>query len=582
MVKQRTFLCMFVWLLCLMPAAAFAARVQVVADRDRMNAGQSLHLELRIEGDPDSDPDLSALERDWEVLGRSQSTQLQIVNGDFNRSLVYSLTLMPRREGEVPIPSICVGSDCSMPLPITVMAAGAPSAAGKNAPVMLEAEVDAKQVISQGQLLYKVRLLHRGDLLQGSLSEPQPAGVEAVVQKLGEDRKYQTRRGGRLYQVIERDYAIFPQAGGTLRIPPLQFDGAVAGNPSRLDPFGRRGERLRLSSDAVQVEVMPPPADPAGRTWLPARSLRLNDDWQGKTVQLTVGEPATRTLTVAVEGQQAAQLPELQVKAPDGFKTYPDQPDRQDHPSEEGITGVLQQKIALVPTRPGRYRLPAMALDWWDVTSGQWRQARFAPVDIEVGPEAGAAVGASPSAASPPPAPKPSGKEAAAEPSTVPVSPAASALPGDARQGVTAGFWPWLSLALGLGWLTTLLWLWRQRSGQSRRPAEPAESTLPVREKTARRAVEQAAAKNDPQATRRALAAWSATLPHLSGRPDLDAFMRTAPAPLRDAMDELNRALYAPGGQGWSGATLLEAIRQWRPQGDDAAGADALPELYPG
>lgn len=580
MVKSRTIICMSLLLLCLAPMAAFAARVQAVADRDRMNIGEGLHLELRVEGDTDRDPDLSVLDKDWEVLDRSQSSRIQIANGDFSRSVVYSLTLMPRREGEVPIPSICFGSDCSMPLPIRVKAADDATAPQQNSKLLLEAEVEPEHVVIQQQILYKVRLLHRVDLMKGSLSDPQPTGVEAVVQKLGDDRKFQTRRGGRLYQVIERDYAIFPQAAGTLRIPPLQFDGVTAGASSRFDPFGRRGERVRRHAPALQVEVTPPPADRAGRPWLPASALRLNDDWQGKTVQLTVGEPATRTLTVEAEGLQAAQLPDLQVDAPDGFKVYPDRPDREDHSDNTGITGVLQQKIALVPTRPGNYRLPAIEFAWWDVTARQWRQARFEPVDIEVRPTPGNVGATPPGIASSPDVPTAPPMETGAVSPATQSPPAASASTENTQGEKPSGFWPWLSLGLGLGWLATLL-LWRQRAGRSRRAAEPVEAPPAVREKTTRRAVMQAARSNDPQATRRALAAWSAILQAPGVQSGLEGLCRAAPAPVREAVEELNRTLYAPGNHSWSGADLVEALQQWRPGEEDSADRDPLPDLYP-
>ena len=580
MVKLRTILCLFIVFLWLVPVAAFAATVQAVADRDRMTAGESLHLELRVEGSADGDPDLSVLDKDWEVLGRSQNSQIQIVNGSFNRSLVYSLTLMPRREGELTIPAVCFGSDCSLPLPITVTAAGAAAVPAQDAQLLLETEVEPARVISQAQVLFKVRLLHRSDLLQGSLSEPQPAGVEAVVQKLGEDRKYETRRGGRLYQVIERKYAIFPQAAGTLKIPPLQFDGAIAGGASRFDPFGGGGERVRRYSPARQVVVTPPPADRAGRAWLPARALRLNDDWQGKTMQLTVGEPTTRTLTLTAEGLQAAQLPQLQLEVPAGFKNYPDQPERLDHPGDAGITGVLQQKIALVPTRPGHYRLPAIDLDWWDIAANKWQQAHLNPVDIEVSPAAGGA--GAPASAGPLPAIQPPPTATRPEkPAIEPVPSGAGATLLRPSQAIQPGFWPWLCLALGLGWLATLLVVWRQRSQMFQRSAEAPEPSPSVREKTARQAVLQAARNNDPQATRQALSAWSAILRPRSGRPDPELFCRIAPAPLREAIEELNRALYAPGGQRWTGAALIEAVRQWCPQAQDAAAGDTLPDLYP-
>ncbi len=571
MVKRRLFFLLFLFL-GLWPQLADAARVQAIADRNQLALGESLLLQLRVQGSSDGDPDLTPLDQDWEVLGRSQSSQIQIVNGDFSRSLVYALTLLARREGDLTIPAICFGSDCSAPLPIRVSAAGQTPAGADSAELLLETEATPSRLFTQQQLLFKVRLLHRVDLGQGSLSEPQPSGVDAVVQKLGDDRSFETRRGGRLYRVIERAYAIYPQASGSLEIPPLRFDGEISRDAARFDPFGRHGERVRKQTQALSVEVLSPPADRDGRPWLPAQTLSLEDDWQGKVPQLTVGEPATRTLTLTAAGLQAAQLPELHFGVPADFKNYPDQPARKDHTGASGITGVLQQKIALVPTRPGRYLLPQISLDWWDVSTQQWRQAQLDPVTIEVGPAPGATVVAPPAAQQPPPLADP------APSAPAPAAPAAG-LPPAAKAG-QPGFWPWFSLALGLGWLATLLLLARQKTKRSRLVKDSGQDTPQQRQKAARQTVLQAARRNDARATRQALADWSRTLWPDSGADGLERLGRFTPE-LRIEINRLNRVLYARNSESWSGKELSEAIQQWDVQRRQPNAGNKLPDLYP-
>ncbi|MEZ4601046.1 MAG: BatD family protein [Syntrophotaleaceae bacterium] len=561
----------------LLSFASFAAEVRAIADRDRLNLGESLQLELRVDGKPDGEADLSVLEKDWELLNQSQSKQISLVNGEFNRSVVYSLTLMPRREGELAIPALCFGSDCSLPLPIRVLAGEGPSESAESAKVLLEVEFDAAQVLSQSQVLLTVRLLHRADLLRGSLSEPEPAGVDAVLQKLGEDRKYQTRRAGTLYGIIERRYAIFPQEPGTLSIPPLRFDGLLAGTPSRFDPFGHQGERIRLLSKPKTIEVLPPASDLADRSWLPALALTLEDDWQGRVMEVTVGEPATRTLTLTSEGLQAAQLPELQVGIPPGFKSYPDQPSRKDQVGHTGLTGVLQQKVALVPTRAGRYLLPAINLEWWDVRGGQWRTAHLDPVEMVVKPAPGTTA-AAPDAGAPPAEPEiqenePSPGSAAVQEHI--------ALPPAPPSAAPSGFWFWLSLALGAGWLITLMLLLRERFKRQPPLESQSDENPRRREKTARQALLQAARNDDPRATRAALTRWIATLWPGEPQAGLERLYRSAPAPLRVELERLDRALYAAAGEVWTGQALIENLTQWQPPGRNRAPQNGLPELYP-
>lgn len=574
MVKIKRFFLLLLLVFWFSPHLSHAAQVQAVADRDQVTLGESLNLELRVKGSPDADPDLKPLDRDWDVLSRSQSSQIQMINGDFNHSVVYSLTLMPKKEGDVTIPAICFGSDCSAPLPIHVTAADKTPAGSVTADLFLETEVKPKKLYSQEELLFTVRLLRRVDLLQGSMSEPKPTGVDAVVQKLGDDRSYQSRRGGRLYQVIERSYAIFPQTSGDLEIPPLRFDGQISSGPSRFDPFGSQGQRIRKVTEAVKIKVLPPPADLGKRHWLPAQALQLTDDWQGKTLQLTVGEPATRTLTLTATGLQAAQLPDLQFAIPAEFKSYPDQPSRKDDDATSGITGVLQQKVALVPTQPGHYQLPAIDLDWWDVKTEQWQTAHLDPVSIEVSPAAGAPAVAPPSPAQPAPQATPT------PPSPAPAVPPAVVAPqSSAPSTIQPGFWPWLSLGLGLGWLITLILLWRQKSRHPRPANESSKDNPQQREKAARQAVLQAAKNNDAAATRQALAIWCGSLWPDAPAGALERLGQCSPE-LKTAIDRLNHALYSPNGTTWSGQELGDAIHQWDQQRHRRS-ADQLPELYP-
>ncbi|MCF6266472.1 MAG: BatD family protein [Desulfuromusa sp.] len=557
---------------------AMAISVQAVADRDRIAAGESLQLELRVGGHPDMEPDLSSLQKSWDILNRSQSSQMQITNGHFSRSVVYRLTLMPKTEGTVTIPAICFGANCTIPLPIDV-AIRSTSSHGSTAPLLLETEVTPKTVVTQGQLVLKVRLLRRVELLDGQLNEPQPSGVAVVVKKLGNDRSYEIRRNGLLYKVIERDYAIFPQGSGTLQIPALQFDGTVADGNSRFDPFGRQGRRVRQRSQPLQVEVLPPPADLGSRPWIPATAVTLQDDWQQQVPQLVVGEPATRTLRLSARGVPAAQLPELQPALPSGFKSYPDQPRREDRLTNSGVTGLVEQKIALVPTQPGHYQLPAIDLDWWDVVSEQWQHLHLAALSVDVAPSPTVVAGSAPIGTG-------SVSEVAANAALPPLQklpPASFSTVPPVGKAISpyASFWPWVSLALALGWLLTLVLLLRYR--RHLQPVTEAESKdgLPtLTEKAARQAVLRAARTHDPQATRQALVQWCQILYPEAPPGVYEQFCKTvAPAGLKQELENLDLSLYGDSGQTWNGEALAEQIAAWL-VGKVKQKSATLPDLY--
>ncbi|MDX2480991.1 MAG: BatD family protein [Desulfuromusa sp.] len=545
-----------------------AINVQAVADRDRIASGDSLQLQLRVDGSPDGDPDLTELKKNWDVLRQSESSQMQILNGKVSRSVVYRLTLMPKATGTLLIPEVCFATDCSRPILIGV-AKTLDKGDGAGEPLILETEVNPLKIVSQGQLLFKVRLLRHVDLLDGQLNEPQPTGVAAVVKKLGDDRSYETRRNGQLYQVIERNYAIFPQGSGQMQIPALQFDGSIATGRTRFDRFGQQGQRVRRTSQALQVEILPLPADLNRRPWIPAVALELQDDWQQHPPKLTVGEPATRTLRLSARGVLSAQLPDLRLTVPDGFKSYPDQPKRDDAMELNGIIGRLEQKIALVPTRAGHYSLPAVDLDWWDVAASRWRTAHLDPLELDVAPAAGGTVSTST-------APQTQQQGKLSIPTSSPVGGAAVSAPLQASE-TTPGFWPWLSLGMALGWLVTLVFFWRIRRRKNTSLKNTSKEVAPD-EKAARQILLRAVEQNDPQATRQALVLWSRILYPAAVGP-YEQLCAKVPVVFAQELHALDRALYSSTGSSWNGQNLAVQLKNWQPL-QVTKNADSLPELY--
>ena len=554
-------------LLVLSPALSLSAQLKAVPDRTRVGLDESFNLELRADGSLDGDPDLSVLEQNFELLGRSQSSQMQIINGDFSRSTVWSLTLMARSAGSKEIPALCVGSDCSKPIKIEVLPAGKSNTLAGANDLLLEVATEPNKVWVQSQVLYKVKLLTRLNFLQASLSEPEPVGIEAVVQKLGEDRNYETERDGLLYRVFERDYLIFPQQSGQLKIPPVRFTAQVAdGGRRSLDPFNQRTRQIRRSSEEINIEVLPA-AESEGRSWLPARELQLEDDWQNPP-RLTVGEPATRTITLSAMGVPAAQLPALKIDVPDGFRSYPDQPKREDQLKENGVLGILQEKLALVPTRPGTLRLPEIKIDWWDLDDERWHQARLPALDVEVLPATNQpAVTATPPAV-PQQEPLPQEDKPRVEGPTLPTP-------------EEQGFWPWLSMALGGGWLLTLLFIVKgklvKRNQENKQEQQEDRPDL----KTARKRLDQALASGNPALIRSAMLDWGTALFPKQRPGNLEELAALCGEPLKQKLELFSRSLYSRESNDWDSHGLSAAVQEVQQKATKAENYKKLPPLYP-
>ncbi|MCG6872676.1 MAG: BatD family protein [Gammaproteobacteria bacterium] len=545
-------------LLLLASLAPWAAQASVSASLDRstiaMDESVTLRLVIRDEDDNAGAPDFSPLARDFEILSRSQSSSFNLINGTASRSLTWQLTLMPRAAGVFTIPPLRVGATTSKALQLTVRDTPTEPDHG-NADIFLEVEVDQTTPRVQAQVLYTVRLFHAVNFNSGaSLTEPRSEGAEMVVQKLGDDASYEKIVNGRRYAVVERRYALFPQASGELEISPLLFEARIARRRDFFpDPLGYSGQLRRVHSQAIHLSVQPIPPDFHAPHWLPARSLELSESWPTEPPHFTVGEPLTRKVRLRARGLAAAQLPELEQKIPAQLRQYPDQAESNETAGADGLESERTEKVALIATRPGHYRLPELRLKWWNTRSDQAEEAVLPARDIEVAPAAGAPT-------RPPAVVQPAPLSAASEPSP----------PRTGRD-----WWPPLAGLLGLGWLLTLLvWWWRSRG----RP----ENSEPRREPRGGglRQLRTACRNGDAPACRTALLAWARH--QWPGDPPqnlgaLAARLGAAGEPVRG----LEACLYNPAADaGFDSAGLLRAIADYRPQTPATGPASELDPLY--
>ena len=113
------------WLAALLATVvlyASVAQAAVIASVDRSNVelNESFTLKVTVDTAIDVEPDASLLDEDFVVGTRSQLNNTTIVNGQISRSRTWTYVLMAKREGNLTIPPIRIGSEQSEPVPITV------------------------------------------------------------------------------------------------------------------------------------------------------------------------------------------------------------------------------------------------------------------------------------------------------------------------------------------------------------------------------------------------------------------------------------------------------------------------------
>lgn len=548
-------------------ANAFADTPAVRAwlDRDTVQVGETVTLNVEAQAGVGTQPDFSALKQDFNLLGTQSSQQISIVNGASQSKTLWAVGLEPKHEGRVEIPSFSVGKATTAPLQLTVLAQQARPQGKAGDDVFLETGAEPLAPYVQQQVRYTVKLYYAFDLTDGNLNEPQADGV--AVQRLGQDKSYIATIGARRYHVVERHYALTPERSGIVEIPALQFRGNAldAGDPTG---FFSRGRAVGARSEAVQLNVKPRPAEWTDAAWLPAASLLLKDEGE-LPGEVRVGDPVTRTIRLQAQGLGYEQLPELALSAPAGAEIYPDKTDTRTRDDGEWLYGERVRKFAFVPNRPGTLTVPGLKVRWWNTAQDRAETAELPPRTITVLP---AAAGASPSVPATAQAPAASDR----------ATPAPAVAPGPALPSRPASAWPWRMLsALGFGlWLLTLaLWWWSRR-----RIAPTAVAPAPSNDASSQRAqFLRSCSLGEFAGAERALIAWARR-----ERPDVrnlgELAARLEPGAQREALADLQRVRYAGGSTQGLAMRLQTAFKNglaWAGHPVRQPREAALPALYP-
>ena len=566
----------------LAPLSAHAA-VTAHVDRNTINEGDTFTLNLTVSGNDSGQPDLSVLHQDFTVIGTGQRSEIQIINGSFTSQHAWTITLSPRHTGKLIIPAIPVGKSSSTAIAVTVLPA---NAAIDNGPdkgdVFIEVNATPDKPYVQAQVLYTVRLYYDAPVRQGTLSDP--TLDNAIVQKLGDDSNFETQRGGRHYQVIERRYAIFPQRSGTLEIPPVVFDGAISDPSSRtgdpfFDSFNPATRHVRLRSRKLDIQVATQPASYQGANWLPAQDIELEQHWSPQHPQFRVGEPVTRSVIIHAKGLSASQLPDLPLPNQSGLKLYPDQPQTSNKPNGDTLVSTREQKIAMIPTQAGDITLPAIELNWWDTQAKRQRTAMLPAQTIHV--LAGAIASAGSNTATPAPQ---SNAVAPTTPAQTATAPTASSKleAGSITHNLKPTLWIILTVMFGVAWLGTLLLWWRYRRPRTHKVVVLTASTDEISEQATRKHIRQACQQHDPQAAKRALLAWARL--HWPDDPPLSLgalASRVDEAQFAGELSALDKSLYVAGNATWRADQLLHLFNAYLKQVDKRDPSDKSSVLAP-
>ncbi|VEL96255.1 oxygen tolerance protein BatD [Alteromonas sp. 76-1] len=365
-----------------MVVLADVTSVEATIDKNPVMLDEAIRLTVVANGGADRESfDSSILLKDFVVGRTSVSSQTSIVNFDTKKTTTWTTTLFPRKEGTFTIPAISIEGKQSAPMSVSVIPVQQSDNVARD--YFVTTDIDLKEAYLNQQLFYTIKLHLATNIERGSLQSPTMQNAE--IKQLGDDKQYTDIVNGRRYQIIERQFAIVPQASGefTIRGPVFTAEVAAANTNQRFGLFNRTQQVNRVGPD-ITVNIKPIPAG-IDYPWLPSEMARVDEEWpQGDA--FVVGEPITRVVTLTALGVVEEQLPEIPEFYPPHFKLYPDQSSTTTVEKDSTLIAQRKSSLAVIPTQAGSFVLPEVTIPWFNTLTEQTEYATIPARTVTVQP----------------------------------------------------------------------------------------------------------------------------------------------------------------------------------------------------
>lgn len=200
-----------------------------------------------------------------------------------------------------------------------------------------------------------------------------------------QDEKTGEYKGRTMHYYTLKKAILIPQKAGNLRIDPMSMDILLAIPTGRYDFFGTplmRRLKKHYSSKVriVKVRALPQANRPDNFTGAVGRyELSVKS---GKNVMKT-NEATTIKVTVQGKGNlKLFEMPKLNVPAE--LELYEPEHSQKVYPTVSGLKGSITDSYSIVPSRPGKYKIPPVSFSYFDPEDEKYHELHSEDIILQV------------------------------------------------------------------------------------------------------------------------------------------------------------------------------------------------------
>lgn len=346
---------------------------------------------------------------------RSVESSFSMVNGKTTQSssITYTYILSATKPGTYTIPGASIRSEGqvykSNSVRLRVLKADASAAqssqsggatrmhtqqsgsqiTGKD--LFITVTANKKRVFEQEAILLTYKVYSLVNLTQLAGNMPDLDGFHTQEIPLPQQKSMTMEHfNGRNYgTVVWRQYLLFPQRSGKLKVPAVEFEGLVVQQNAAIDPIDAffNGADLttevkkKIVAPGMEIQVDPLPDRPANfsgavgqfsieSALIPEQELKSND---ALTLRLTVSGTGNMKLLTAPK-----------VNFPKDFEAYDPKVTDNTRLERNGVTGNKVFEYVAVPRYKGDYEIPAVEFCYFDPQSKSYKTIKTQPYKIKV------------------------------------------------------------------------------------------------------------------------------------------------------------------------------------------------------
>lgn len=351
----------------------------------------------------------------------SQSSSIQIINGNVSRTVEYSFTYILQAGGdegifEVPPAEITVDGKTVQSNPVKIQVVrgstqqqGTQQGSSGNKgtdddyddDVFIRAVVDKTAPMQGEQVIVTYKLYYRVNINAPDITkEPSFKGfwVENLIKNRQNYVQYQETYRGERYHVAEiKKLALFPQQSGKTTITPIEgvCQAQVQNNSQQRsrdpffdsffnDPFFNRYKtiEIQLQSNAITLNVKPLPTSGKPSEFSGAVGSFDFSSSIDKT-SLKANEAINLKFTVAGTGN-VELVDEMKVKFPPDFEVYDPKVTKDISTSGNRVSGTKTFEYLIIPRTPGDFTIDPVKFVYFDLKSNSYKTVTSPAYEISV------------------------------------------------------------------------------------------------------------------------------------------------------------------------------------------------------